>query len=160
MPLQQELGLDLPIEDLSHEAVLSVVRTATIFSQVAAGLFRRYQLTEAQFNVLFSLKYRDRDVTQADLGKRLVVTRASITSVLDKLESKGLVERQSVPGNRRIYHVALTEAGQRLVDRVEPVYRERVHAVMDELSESERQILIGMLERVRTIAVSSVAGAA
>ncbi len=119
------------MEDPHHEAVLSVVRTAGLLSLKGAALFRQFDLTEAQFNVLFSLKYKETKWTQSDLGKRLVVTRASVTSVLDKLESKGLVARNVVEGNRRIYHIDLTEAGRRLIDDVEPLYRQNIHEVME-----------------------------
>ncbi|MEX2016475.1 MAG: MarR family transcriptional regulator, partial [Candidatus Hydrogenedentales bacterium] len=131
--LQQELGLQLPFQDIRHEALLNIVRTATLLSGRAAQLFRRYDLTEAQFNVLFALKFAQGDITQVELGKRLVVTRASITSVLDKLESKDFVRRDKVEGNRRIHHVRLTEKGLAHLSKVEPAYREAIHDVLGEL---------------------------
>jgi MarR family 2-MHQ and catechol resistance regulon transcriptional repressor len=149
MSLARELNLDVPFKDVHHEAVLNIVRTASVLSAAADNLFREFDLTEAQFNVLFSLKYNSLRVTQSDLGKRLVVSRASITSVLDKLEGKGLVERIDVPANRRIYHVALTDKGQELVDEVEPVYRQRVHEVMEGFDTRNCRELIAMLERIR-----------
>ena len=91
--INKELELETPIEDIKHELVLNVVRTATAIALRGATLFRKFGLTEAQFNVLFALKYKKKEWTQSELGKRLVVTRASITSVLDKLESKDLVRR-------------------------------------------------------------------
>ncbi|MCX5757832.1 MAG: MarR family transcriptional regulator [Candidatus Hydrogenedentes bacterium] len=116
MSLAVELHLDRPFSDLRHETLLNIVLTASLFSTAGAALFRRFGLTEAQFNVLFALKYKKGPITQAGLGKRLVVTRASITSVLDKLEQKELVVRESVSGNRRIYHVSLTPKGRRAID--------------------------------------------
>ncbi len=147
--LQEELGLRAPFQDLRHETVLNIVRTATVLSAKAAQLFRGFGLTEAQFNVLFALKFADGNITQAELGKRLVVTRASITSVLDKLESKNWVKRIDVPENRRIHHVALTESGRELVNRVEPAYRREVHNVLGDLSDDECRRLMGALEAVR-----------
>ena len=149
MSLAKELNLDVPFKDICHEAVLNIVRTANMLTTAADQLFRQHDLTEAQFNVLFSLKYNPRHVTQTDLGKRLVVTRASITSILDKLESKGLVERIDVPDNRRIYHVEMTERGHTVLDELEPLYREKVHEVMEGLTERDCKTLIGLLERVR-----------
>lgn len=149
MSLEQELNLEKPMDDVQHEAVLSIVRTAGILSLKGAALFRQFDLTEAQFNVLFSLKYKETTWTQSDLGKRLVVTRASVTSVLDKLESKGLVERKVVEGNRRIYHVDLTPAGRKLIDEVEPLYRRDIHDVMADLSPKGCEALINSLEKVR-----------
>lgn len=149
MALQQELALDQPFKDLRHEAVLNIIHTATFLSSAGAELFRKYDLTVAQFNVLFALKFKKGDVTQSTLSQRLVVTRASMTSVLDKLEEKGLVERHAVPDNRRIYHIALTADGRKLVNTIEPLYRDDLHAVMSELSDDECQTLIRCLERVR-----------
>lgn len=149
MSLEKELNLERPMDDFQHEAVLSIVRTAGLLSLKGSVLFRQFDLTEAQFNVLFSLKYKETVWTQSDLGKRLVVTRASVTSVLDKLEGKGLVERKVVEGNRRIYHVDLTPSGRRLIDDVEPLYRQNIHEVMAGLDRKSCEGLIRSLELVR-----------
>ena len=149
MSLAAELNLDIPFSDLRHETVLNIVHTANTLAALGARLFRRFDLTEAQFNVLFSLKYKNEKITQSDLGKRLVVTRASITSVLDKLQEKALIERVIVPGNRRIHHVELTVKGRRLIDKIEPHYRQALQSVMSGLTEPECRDLISLLERVR-----------
>ena len=57
MQLGVELDLDMPFKDLLHEALLNIVRTADVLSQAGEVLFRKHDLTEAQFNVIFSLKY-------------------------------------------------------------------------------------------------------
>lgn len=155
MSLERELNLEVPFRDCYHEAVLSVVRTGSVLTYAGEQLFRQFDLTEAQFNVLFSLKYNPHRVTQSDLGRRLVVTRASVTSVLDRLESKGLVARVDVPDNRRIYHVVLTEKGKALVDEVEPLYREKIREAMQGLSERDCRELIAMLDKVRSHAAAS-----
>lgn len=149
MSLKEELGLHQPFRDIRHETVLNIVRTANLLSATAAQLFREFDLTEAQFNVLFALKFSTNEITQAELGKRLVVTRASITSVLDKLESKELVQRMDVPGNRRIHHVRLTSKGRALVDRVEPKYRDEIHRALHDWKEDDCRAVIQQLEEVR-----------
>lgn len=154
MSLSVELNLDIPFSDVKHETLLNIVHTANLLGQAGVALFRRFDLTEAQFNVLFALKFKQRDLTQSELGKRLVVTRASITSVLDKLEEKGLVERRVVPGNRRIFHVELTEKGWKMIREVEPLYRAEVHKALDDLRESDCRQLITYMERIRSRAAA------
>jgi DNA-binding MarR family transcriptional regulator len=149
MSLQNELGLQQPFEDLRHETALNIVRTATLLTMKGAQIFRQFDLTEAQFNVLFSLKSTNGDITQAELGKRLVVTRASITSVLDKLESKQLVNRKTVPGNRRIHHVELTHEGALLIEKVEPIYRAEIHKALSEFQDEDCQSIIHYMEATR-----------
>ncbi len=154
MSLSTELHLDIPISDLRHEAILNIVHTAGQIAAAGAVFLRPYDLTEAQFNVLFALKHKNCDLTQSALSERLVVTRASVTSVLDKLEEKGLVERVSVPGNRRIYHVKLTSKGRELIDEMEPSYRRMVYGALADLSEKDYKALIRFLERVRSRTVA------
>jgi MarR family 2-MHQ and catechol resistance regulon transcriptional repressor len=156
--LERELDLDQPFRDRRHATVLGVLRTAAQLSALGAPLFRRHGLTEAQFNVLFALKYRGRDLTQSDLSRRLVVSRASITSVLDRLEKKGLVRRVEVPENRRIYLVELTGRGLALVNEVEPAYREVVHAALADLPDRTCEQLNRLLERVREGVDEAMAG--
>lgn len=148
-PLATELDLDQPFEDIRHEAILSIVHTANLVALTGAKLFRKYGLTEAQFNVLFALRYKLRELTQSDLGKRLVVTRATITSTLDKLEAKGLVERRTVENNRRIYHVELTPAGRALLDAVEPQYRDSIQKATAGLSMAQIREILRLLEPLR-----------
>jgi len=149
MQLYMDLGLPDEYADIQHETLLSVMRTATLISWATAQLFRPFGLTEAQFNVLILLKYRERALTQSDLGDRLGVTRASITSVLDRLEVKGLVSREVVAGNRRIYHVTLKAAGLAVLEKVESVYREMIGRLMGELTEKECRMMTECLGRVR-----------
>jgi len=147
--LANEMNLQAPFRDVYHETALNIVRTAGVLSAAASALFRSHGLTEAQFNVLFALKYNPRETTQSDLGRMLVVTRATITSVLDKMEAKELVARISVPSNRRIYHLALTAAGRDLIEDLEPKYRNNLHDAMAALGETECRTAIEFLEQVR-----------
>lgn len=149
MSINKELELEQPLQDVRHELALNIVRTANLMAIEGERLFRQYGLTEAQFNALFALKYKTQVWSQSDLGKRLVVTRASITSLLDKLEAKSLVRRMPVPGNRRSFHVELTAAGRSLVDEVEPVYRANIHQVTRDFPDARCRDLIMALERIR-----------
>lgn len=149
MSINKELELEQPLQDIKHETILNIVRTSALLSLKAEGFFRKYGITEAQFNVLFALKYKKTAWTQSDLGKRLVVTRASVTSILDKLESKGLVIRNSVEGNRRIRHVELTPEGLSLVRKIEPVYRRNIHKLLACFSEDDCQKIINYMETIR-----------
>jgi MarR family 2-MHQ and catechol resistance regulon transcriptional repressor len=149
MDLSRELELERPLLDIRHEALLNILHTANLLHAKGAQLFRRYGLTEAQFNVLFALKYKRSSWTQSDLGKRLVITRASVTSVLDRLERKGYIRRERVDGNRRIRHVVLTQEGKALITKVERIYRRAVHRALRDLSDAQCAALIDKLEKVR-----------
>ncbi|HOK08669.1 MAG TPA: MarR family transcriptional regulator [Candidatus Hydrogenedens sp.] len=149
MSINKELELEQPIQDLRHETLLNIVRTVSVLSVKGEAFFRKYGITEAQFNVLFALKYKKKKWTQSELGRRLVVTRASITSILDKLEIKGLVIRNSVKGNRRIRHVELTPEGLALIKKMEPIYRKNIHRLLSCFTDKQCSEIIKYMETIR-----------
>ncbi len=67
------------------------------------------------------------------LGERLVLDSASITGVLDRLESAELVERRSDPRDRRVHRIFLTEKGRAL--------RRPLDAAMDEVNAEAAQAI-------------------
>jgi len=83
------------------------------------------------------------------IAQRMFVTTASTSSLLDTLERRGLVTRQPDPDDRRGVLVALTEAGQQLVDEYLPQVVALQTAIMSRLTEQERQQLLHSLAVIR-----------
>jgi MarR family 2-MHQ and catechol resistance regulon transcriptional repressor len=134
---------------LSQAVVLELLRTGNRLSSLGEELFRRFSLTAAQFNVLAVLEYVEGPLTQSDLSEELVVTRASVTSVIDRLESKGLVRRLAVPGNRRIRHVELTDEGVATFRNVEPHYREALSRALAGLTTEQKETCLALMRTLR-----------
>ena len=109
MKLKEELGLDQSIETAEHECLLNILYAGTMISKASYVYFRKYGITDAQFNVLIQLRYaRQSTLSQADLGRRLVVNKADMTGIVDRLEKAGLVERIDHPNDRRINIIRIT----------------------------------------------------
>lgn len=80
-------------------------------------------LTIGQPKVLDYLKEHDGS-SQKDIAKGCFLEAGSLTSILNRMEEKGLIERRMLNGNRRTLHVFLTEQGKRSQDLVEAVFQE------------------------------------
>ena len=68
------------------------------------------------------LKYQTSDnkgMTQATISKMMLVNRANITMLVDRMEKGDLVTRTAAPGDRRSNIVIMTEKGKKLLDEVE-----------------------------------------
>ena len=66
--------------------------------------------------------------TQASLADPLLKDHANITRMLDGLQRRGLIRRRPNPGDRRSFHIHLTDAGQELVDGLLPgVLEQKAH---------------------------------
>jgi DNA-binding MarR family transcriptional regulator len=73
------------------------------------------------------------------------VTTASVTSLLDTLERRGLVERQPDPTDRRRLVIVITQDGKAIVDQFLPEVVALQTAAMAALTETQRRQLVEML---------------
>ncbi|MDP3090072.1 MAG: MarR family transcriptional regulator [Nitrospira sp.] len=71
---------------------------------------RSLKLTPSQFDVIATLGDTD-GMTCSELSARTLVTKGTLTGVLDRLAAKGLIRRESVDSDRRQIRIQLTEKG-------------------------------------------------
>jgi len=108
--------------DSGHRLTAAVFEAAGALLRGSQKLFRPYGLSAAQFNVLNVVARGESGLSQRELSDLLVVDRSNVTGLLDRMEKAGWVRRDDNPGDRRIYRVSLTSAGQKLWERVSPLY--------------------------------------
>jgi DNA-binding MarR family transcriptional regulator len=152
MALEQELGLRKPIERLGHRALLNIYFTASCLKKRADEFFRGFGLTDVQFNVMMLLNYQsgpEGGLSQAELSDMMLVNRANVTSLVDRMEKAGMVVRTAAVGDRRYNIVKMTGRGRKLFAKVEPLYAKQVHQIMAVFKEGEQKRLIAMLGRIR-----------
>jgi DNA-binding MarR family transcriptional regulator len=103
-------------DSIAQEAFLNLWRTYDRLHVLEEDLFGRYDLTPQQYNALRLLRGESgRKLPTLALASRLVSRAPDITRLLDKLEERGLVERERPADNRRMVLIALTDAGRSLL---------------------------------------------
>lgn len=84
-----------------------------------------------------------------EIGKKVLLTSGSITVAIDRLESKGLVERRAHDTDRRAKVVHLTREGKKLITRVYADHAADMERLASEsLTKKERQTLIRLLKQI------------
>lgn len=152
MTLKEELGLKRGFDEPAHEALLNVYYTASVMKKRADVFFSRFGLTDVQFNLLTLLYFQsgpEGGLSQAQLSDMMLVNRANITSLVDRMEKAGLVKRNAHSNDRRFNIVKLTTKGKALFEKVESLYIEQVREAMSALNQAQMKTLMGMLEKVR-----------
>jgi len=76
-------------------------------------LASEFELSPVQFHVLHLIE-ADQPIPMGRLAEALACDASNVTGLVDRLESRGLVRRQSSAGDRRIKVLELTPAGARL----------------------------------------------
>jgi MarR family 2-MHQ and catechol resistance regulon transcriptional repressor len=90
------------------------------FERFSSESIRRCGLTHAQFDIIATLGNTP-GMTYKDLGDKTLITKGTLTGVIERLECKGLVLRTRCTDDKRSFYVALTGEGQDVFDQVFPV---------------------------------------
>src|ERR1700733_8167495 len=121
----QQVRTNRQFDSLEQEAFLGLWRTYDRLRALEDELFARYGLTPQQYNALRLLRGEHPGaVNTLDLAARLVSRAPDITRLLDKLEQRGLIERDRPAENRRIVCIGITPAGIALLDALQEPIRD------------------------------------
>jgi DNA-binding MarR family transcriptional regulator len=88
-------------------------------------------------------------VTQTRVAEHLAQGRAVTGTHIDKLEARSLVERRPDPDDRRVWLIAITDAGRELCASISDVDRVLRDELREGISRSERQALAEVLVRLQ-----------
>jgi DNA-binding MarR family transcriptional regulator len=152
MALKEELGVKKDFASPAHEALLSIYYTASLMKKRADEFFGQFSLTDVQFNLMNLLYYesgKEGGLSQAQISDMMLVNRANITSLVDRMEKAELVTRTAHANDRRYNIIKLTSKGKSLYTKVEPHYFEKVQAAMASMDVAELKKITAMLEKVR-----------
>lgn len=133
----------------ANECIVGIVRAGEAFVALANRALSGYQLSPAARQALAVLDGAGEPLSPTEIARRLIVTTASVTSLLDTLERRGFVERRPDPADRRRLLVAITPPAQAMVRQYVPEVVALQGAVMSGIGEEDRQQLIAILTRIR-----------
>jgi DNA-binding MarR family transcriptional regulator len=135
----------------ASEVAVNLSRTTTAFVSAVERFPRETaDLSASAFQTLAILEGADEPLPPHVIAERLVVRSASMTSLLDTLERRGLVERHPHPNDRRKILIHLTDQARRIVDLTLPVQHAVIREALEDVSEADREQLITTLATILT----------
>jgi DNA-binding MarR family transcriptional regulator len=130
------------------EAVMNTIRTADLLFDRIAVLLRPLGVSAAGGLVLGLLRDHGA-MSPSMLSDRLIVTRATVTGLIDSLERRGFVRRTPNAADRRSLVIELTAAGVSVVQEVRLLVHRHEQAWMAALSTAELRTYIDLLHRIQ-----------
>lgn len=101
----------------------------------------------ATYDMLVNI-YRHPGMTQLELAEKLLVGRSNMTMLLPDMVKRGLVRRESDPGDRRIRRLYLTEEGNTLTRAGIAVQNDILQRMLTVLSPDECNAVGEMMRRL------------
>jgi DNA-binding MarR family transcriptional regulator len=137
-------------DSLEQEAFLNLWRTYDRLRAYEDELFAAHDLTPQQYNALRLLRSQHpKKIRTLDLAARLVSRAPDITRLLDKLQERGLIDRDRPADNRRIVWIGITPKGIALLEALQKPIRECHVRQLGHLSAGELKQLIRLLRAAR-----------
>lgn len=99
--------------------------------------------------VLRLLEHEDRALMAGEISRELCMTTSRIAAVLNSLEKKGLVARETDSRDRRRVMVCLTEAGAAICQKKKEQIRQNMEMLMRRLGEEDARALVHLTRRVQ-----------
>lgn len=111
---------------------------------------RELDLSGAQLDVLANLSRHPQGMNQTELGGKLLSTKANVTGLIERLVSRGLVQRQPDPNDARSKTVSLTAEGEELAARAGALHARFVDEMLAGLSSEDLTRLQNIMTRVES----------
>lgn len=106
----KEKGLSLLLDD---QLCFALYSASLAMNKLYRGLLKNLKITYPQYLVLLVLWETD-DLNVSAIGERLFLDSATLTPLLKRMETAGLIERNRAPRDERNVIVSLTEKGRAL----------------------------------------------
>ena len=137
------------------ECAMNLVFTADLLVKRIASLLQPFDLSPASGLALSILADSDAPLPPNKLADRLIISRASATSLIDSLERRGYVQRRPHQSDRRMLLVEPTERGRQVADAFRVIVHQQEKMWLEALSEEEQQQLIDTLQRLQVSLMDS-----
>jgi DNA-binding MarR family transcriptional regulator len=131
-----------------QKAVINLIFTAGWLYGQQQNFFKPFGITSQQFNILRILKgQHPKTISATEIKSRMLDRNSDVSRLLDRLASKGLINKQTCPKDKRASDVLITKAGLDLLSELDKKQKDidRVLA----LSEKEAEELSTLLDKLR-----------
>ena len=133
---------------LATEAAMNTIRTADMLFDLIGRLLRPLNVSAAGGLVLGILRDHG-PMSPSALGERLIVTRATVTGLLDSLEQHGYVRRSANAADRRSLVVQITPAGLTVLQELRTIVHRDEKAWLSTFSDADLRGYITYLHRIQ-----------
>ncbi|EJL6678352.1 MarR family transcriptional regulator [Vibrio cholerae] len=138
-----------PDLDCSSMGVVGQLRqTNGIWKTKLDQVFDGFGLSCIEFDILATIRRNDREITPTELYQTLMLSSGAISTRIEQLVQRGLVQRVASEQDRRSCKVTLTEQGIELVDQALNAHVANVDGMLSVLTEQERKQLGQLLKKI------------
>jgi len=151
MRIEEIIKSTVDLED-AKKVILNLLYTQNVVVDKFNEVLKPYDLSGEQYNVLRILRgQKGCPANMCLIQERMIAKNSNTTRLIDKLLLKDLVTREVCPENRRKIEVKITPKGISLLSELDPKVLAHEESFAENLTPQEKQQLVQLLEKYRTI---------
>ena len=131
------------------ECAMNLVLTADLLVKRIATLVQPLRLSPTSGLALSILADAETALSPNEIADRLIISRATVTGLLDSLERQDYIRRRPHPSDRRMILVEITEAGRKAANAFRPIVHQHEKEWFGVLDEAEQRRLLATLQRIQ-----------
>ncbi len=132
---------------LNRHIIHQLIGFAIKHRKIMQGFLDETGVFQAQHRLLMEI-FRNRSASQSELAKIMGISAASVAVSLKKLEKGGYIQREVDEGDNRYNQIALTEKGQKVVERSREIFELTDRKVLEGFTDEEKRTLSILMDKV------------
>ena len=150
MTVLHEIKQQKPFPSKGQEAAVTLMRTADVVRRLVGSAVEPHGITVQQYNVLRILRGAGCDgLPTLEIAQRMIEQTPGITRLIDRLQTKRLVERHRSADDRRCVYCRITAEGTELLAGLDAPVREVTDAAFHAVNKKQLAQLVESLDRLR-----------
>jgi len=150
MGFAEDIKQKKPFRSERRKALINVIYTAYTLNDQVELFFKRWGLTQKQYNAMRIINGSDapKGVSTSYIRNRMLVRKGDASRLVDRLVSKGLLSKCIDEKDRRLIHVTISDEGKNLLSDIDG-FLDELDELMQNLTIQECELLNQMLDRCR-----------
>lgn len=124
-------------------------KTLNLIQEIFDEFYKKFQLSKTQFSALYRIYLTgDEGIPLSILGDQMSVTRANITSLVDRMVARRLIKRIVNENDRRSIKAVITNEGREILEKVLPNNQIFTSEILNCLTKQEKESFYELLSKV------------
>ncbi len=123
-----------------------IIQTRDVLFRARDDELSQYGITAVEARALFIINLLGEQVTPAMISRWMLREHNTVTALLTRMESKGLITKTKDPGKKNSWLIGMTEQGKEAYEN--SLKRTAIRNILSVIPEDERQMIINSLQKV------------
>lgn len=135
--------------------MISLRKIIQVIDQNSRSLYKRIGLTGPQLIILQEIEF-NAGMFVGELAREVSLSQATVTSILERLENRGLIGRRRSDNDRRRVLLHATDEGKKLIKEAPPLMPESFAERFNQMPEWEQTMILSSLQRLAGLMTTGI----